>query len=79
MFRLMRPLKEGKHIGKWGIKMVPFQGVEIRPLIDGRPCEVPVVGQPLVINVDGEPILQAPVTVEWHPAQLRVRGAPEVP
>ena len=43
----------------------------------GEPCELPNE-PPVTINVDGEPCLQPPATLEFYPKQLWIRGAQEV-
>ena len=79
MVRLMGPLRKGKHIGRWGITHNPATRLEIRALDDsGEPSDEPH-SSPLFVQTDGEPCLQTPALLEFHPDQLVVRGAAEVP
>ena len=79
MLSLMGPMKKGKHVGKWGIKMQKADRIEIKPVdSEGQVSDVPI---PLStwVQADGEPIILSPATLEWHTEQLLVRGAKDVP
>ena len=57
MLLLMGPLKKGKHIGKWGIKLKPCTRLEIKSIDEnGNPTEKPH-NPPLYVQADGEPCL----------------------
>ncbi len=79
MLMLMGPLKKGKHIGKWGIEFKPCSRLEIRAVdADGNPTDLSN-DPPLIVQADGEPCLQTPALLEFHPRQLWIRGANQVP
>ncbi len=78
MLSLMGPLKKGKHIGKWGITQTNVNHLEIKPVsksgeVSNEPLEVITW-----VNIDGEPNMQIPATLEWHTEQLLVRGSSDV-
>ena len=78
MLSLMGPLKKGKHVGKWGIKLKPCTRLEIRSVDgDGNPSD-DSHSPPLIVQADGEPCLQTPALLEFHPRQLWIRGAKQV-
>ena len=69
MLGLMGPLEKGKHVGKWGVTMQ-----------DAKRYELDVSdGDPIVVNVDGEAVINTPVTMQHHDDQLTVRGAASIP
>jgi len=79
MLSLMGPMKNGKHIGKWGITQQKVNRIEIKPVgSDGIVSDTPL---PLStwVQADGEPVIVSPATLEWHTKQLLVRGAADVP
>ena len=78
MLNLMGSVKKGKHVGIWGITSHRVRRVNLRP-VDARgvASDVPLE-LPTYIQADGEPILQLPATLAWHPAQIVARGAPTV-
>lgn len=78
MLSLMGPMKKGKHIGKWGITQKKANRIEIKPVDkEGNVSEEPL---PITtwVQADGEPIIQSPAFLEWHPKQILVRGASDV-
>lgn len=79
MLSLMGPMKNGKHVGKWGITQRKANRIEIKPVNkDGSVSETPT--DPITwVQADGEPVIIAPATLEWHTDQLLVRGAKDVP
>ena len=78
MIRLMGPLRKGTHIGRFGIEYKDAKKVEIRSLgDDGEPTDSSH-SPPLFVQSDGEPCIQTPVVLEFHPNQLIVRGAKSV-
>ena len=78
MLLIMGPIRVGKHVGKWGITLEPCKKFEILTVDEnGEPCELSHE-PPVTINVDGEPCLQTPATLEFYPKQLWIRGAQEV-
>ena len=78
MLLLMGPLRKGKHVGKWGITLDKCRKLEIKSVNhDNEPVDI-AHDPPLPINVDGEPCLQTPATLEFYPKQLWIRGAQEV-
>ncbi len=78
MIRLMGPLRKGTHIGRFGIEYKDAKKVEIRTLgDDGEPTDSSH-SPPLFVQSDGEPCIQTPVVLEFHPNQLIVRGAKSV-
>ena len=79
MLSLMGPMKNGKHIGKWGITQCKANRIEIKPVDKGgRVCDSPI--EPITwVQADGEPVITAPATLEWHTEQLLVRGSKDVP
>lgn len=79
MLNLMGSVKKGEHVGIWGITSHRVRRVNLRPVdANGTPSDVPL-DLPTYIQADGEPILQLPATLVWHPAQIIARGAPSVP
>ena len=79
MLNLMGPVKRGKHVGKWGITAQHVRHMTLRPVdAEGRGVDRPNP-LPTWIQADGEPVLQLPATLSWHPAQVMVRGAATVP
>ena len=78
MLNLMGSVKKGKHVGTWGITSHRVRRVNLRPVdANGVASDVPL-DLPTYIQADGEPILQLPATLAWHPAQIIARGAPSV-
>ncbi len=74
MLLLMGPLKKGTHIGKWGIEYKPCKRLELRTADEsGRPTDESH-NPPIIVQADGEPCLQTPALLEFHPRQLWVRG-----
>ena len=78
MIRLMGPLRKGTHIGKFGIEYKNAKRVEIRALDSSGEPDDSSHSPPLFVQSDGEPCIQTPVTLEFHPDQLIVRGAKSV-
>ncbi|RPG73381.1 MAG: hypothetical protein CBD01_006990 [Euryarchaeota archaeon TMED141] len=79
MLNLMGSVKKGEHVGIWGITSHRVRRVNLRPVdANGTPSDVPL-DLPTYIQADGEPILQLPATLVWHPAQIIARGATSVP
>ena len=79
MLLLMGPLRKGKHVGKWGITLDPCKTLEIKSVNqNNEPVDI-AHSPPLPINVDGEPCLQTPAIIEFHPKQLWLRGSKDVP
>lgn len=79
MLNLMGSVKKGKHVGIWGITSHRVRRLDLRPMDgNGTPSDVPL-DLPTYIQADGEPILQLPATLVWHPAQVIARGAKSVP
>jgi diacylglycerol kinase family enzyme len=79
MLNLMGPLKKGKHVGKWGIELRPCTRLEIRAVdADGNPTDASHTPS-LIVQADGEPCMQTPALLEFHPKQLWIRGSPDVP
>lgn len=79
MLNLMGPVKRGKHVGKWGITAQRASQIVLRPVDEkGTPLDEPGP-LPTWIQADGEPVLQLPASLTWHPAQVIVRGASSVP
>ncbi len=73
MLLLMGPLRKGKHVGKWGITLDKCRKLEIKS-INQENKPVDIANDPsLPINVDGEPCLQTPSRIEFHPKQLLLR------
>ena len=78
MLLLMGPLRKGKHIGKWGITLNTCKTLEIKSVNqENEPVDI-AHDPPLPINVDGEPCLQTPAKIEFHPKQLWLRGSKNV-
>ena len=78
MLLLMGPLRKGKHIGKWGITLTKCKKLEIKSVNqENEPVDI-AHDPPLPINVDGEPCLQTPAIIEFHPKQLWLRGSKDV-
>ena len=74
----MGTLRKGKHIGKWGITLTKCKKLEIKSVNqENAPVDI-VHDPPLPINVDGEPCLQTPAIIEFHPKQLWLRGSKDV-
>ena len=69
MLNLMGPVKRGKHVGKWGITAQRTGKIVLRPVDEnGTPLDEP--GRlPTWIQADGEPVLQLPASLTWHPSQ----------
>jgi diacylglycerol kinase family enzyme len=79
MLNLMGSVKKGKHVGIWGITSHRVRRINLRPVDPaGAPSDIPLP-LPTYIQADGEPILQLPATLTWHPAQITTRGAKTVP
>ena len=79
MIALMGPLRKGKHVGRWGIELTRAKKISLRATDDdGNPTEKPLT-PPLIIQADGEPCMQIPADLDFHPRQLWVRGAKIVP
>jgi diacylglycerol kinase family enzyme len=79
MLMLMGPLRKGKHVGKWGITLDNVKRMEVRAIgADGEPSSASH-NPPIWIQADGEPCLQTPAILEFHPDQLTVRGAASIP
>jgi len=81
MLRVMGPLENGKHVGKWGkITMEPCRSFEISALdSEGNPTQAHGHDPPLFISLDGEISMTTPVRFEFHERQLKVRGGPSPP
>ncbi len=78
MLLLMGPLRKGKHVGKWGITLDTCKTLEIKSVNqNNEPVDI-AHDPPLPINVDGEPCLQTPAIIEFHPKQLWLRGSKNV-
>ena len=78
MLLLMGPLRKGKHVGKWGITLDKCRTLEIKSVNQNNE-PVDIAHDPsLPINVDGEPCLQTPARIEFHPKQLWLRGSKDV-
>jgi len=78
MLLLMGPLRKGKHVGKWGITLNTCKTLEIKSVNqNNEPVDI-AHDPPLPINVDGEPCLQTPAKIEFHPKQLWLRGSKNV-
>lgn len=78
MLLLMGPLRKGKHVGKWGITLDKCRKLEIKSVNqDNEPVDI-AHDPPLPINVDGEPCLQTPASLEFYPKQLWIRGSKDV-
>ncbi|MDP6878918.1 MAG: diacylglycerol kinase family protein [Candidatus Marinimicrobia bacterium] len=78
MLLLMGPLRKGKHVGKWGITLDACKTLEIKSVNqNNEPVDI-AHSPPLPINVDGEPCLQTPAIIEFHPKQLWLRGSKDV-
>ena len=78
MLLLMGPLRKGKHVGKWGITLDKCRKLEIKSVNhDNEPVDI-AHDPPLPINVDGEPCLQTPASLEFYPKQLWIRGSKNV-
>jgi len=79
MLRIMGPLKKGTHVGKWGITQQAVQRFEIRNVDEeGNPTNIPH-DPAMWVQVDGEPCLMTPATIEFHPNQIWIRGAATIP
>ena len=78
MLLLMGPLRKGKHVGKWGITLDKCRKLEIKSINqENKPVDI-AHDPSLPINVDGEPCLQTPARIEFHPKQLWLRGSKDV-
>ena len=78
MLLLMGPLRKGKHVGKWGITLDKCRKLEIKSVNqENEPVDI-AHDPPLPINVDGEPCMQTPASIEFYPKQLWIRGAQDV-
>ena len=78
MLLLMGPLRKGKHVGKWGITLDTCKTLEIKSVNQNNEPVNIAHDPPLPINVDGEPCLQTPAIIEFHPKQLWLRGSKNV-
>ena len=78
MLLLMGPLRKGKHVGKWGITLDTCKTLEIKSVNQNNEPVNIAHDPPLPINVDGEPCLQTPAIIEFHPKQLWLRGSKDV-
>jgi diacylglycerol kinase family enzyme len=78
MLLLMGPLRKGKHVGKWGITLDTCKTLEIKSVNQNNEPVNVAHDPPLPINVDGEPCLQTPAIIEFHPKQLWLRGSKNV-
>jgi len=78
MLRLMGPMHKGKHIGIWGIKQLKANRIEIKPVDKKGVVHDKPNGKPTWVQADGEPIITAPATLEWHRNQIIIRGAKSV-
>mmetsp|Transcript_16708 Transcript_16708/g.20611 ORF Transcript_16708/g.20611 Transcript_16708/m.20611 type:complete len:87 (-) Transcript_16708:1400-1660(-) len=78
MITMMGPMKKGKHIGKKGVsyRCNDCTRLEISDVDkEGNPSDESL----LIVQVDGEPILQTPALIEYFPNQILIRGAVVTP
>ena len=76
MLLLMRQLRKCTHLTKPGILVRDANQISLRPMDDrGNVCNKPIIGSETFVQVDGEPMLQLPVSLSWHLDQIKIRGA----
>jgi diacylglycerol kinase family enzyme len=83
MLRVLGPLKEGTHIGKFGGGKVILEECLSFQIggcdAEGKPGLTTGHSPPLYVTVDGECVMTTPASFEFYPDQLTVRGAARLP
>ncbi len=83
MLRLMGPLKQGTHVGKFGEEKITQQACHTFAIgacdAEGNISHTHRHNPALFVTVDGECVMQTPASFDFHADQLTMRGAPQLP
>jgi diacylglycerol kinase family enzyme len=83
MLRLMGPLRQGTHVGKFGPDKIIQEACQSFSIgacdAEGNISQTNRHNPALFVTVDGECAMQTPASFEFHAAQLTIRGAAQLP